>query len=85
MMPWKQFLEKKTNYCFKDIKYKLKKVVNHNYVEKLKFCKYSDILQMKISPKNRNFEEDANKQTYMEISKRIPPAIKPIPVNNKLP
>jgi hypothetical protein len=68
----KTIFGKKTNYCFKDIKYKLKKVVNHNYVEKLKFCKYSDILQMKISPKNRNFGEDANKQTYMEIIKKSP-------------
>ena len=61
---------KRTNYTFKDIKYKLKKVVNHNYVEKLKLCKYSDIIQMKISPKNRNFGEDVNKDTFMEISKK---------------
>ena len=44
--------------------------MNHNYVEKLKLCKYSDIIQMKISPKNRNFGEDVNKDTFMEISKK---------------
>ena len=68
----KTIFGKKTNYSFKDVKYKLKKVVNHNYVEKLKLFKYSDILQMKISPKNRNFGEDANKETYLEISKKSP-------------
>ena len=66
----KTIFGKRTNYSFKDIKYKLKKVVNHNYVEKLKLCKYSDIIQMKISPKNRNFGEDVNKDTFMEISKK---------------
>ena len=68
----KTIFGKKTYYCFKDIKYSFKKVVNYDYVEKLKLCKYSDIIQMKISPKNRNFREDGNKETYIQISKKSP-------------
>ena len=63
---------KKSKFYFKDIKYKLKKIVRHNYVEKLKLSKYSDIVQMKVSPKNRSHEENFNKETYMEICKISP-------------
>ena len=68
---------KKSKFYFKDIKYKLKKIVRHNYVEKLKLSKYSDIVQMKVSPKNRSHEENFNKETYMEICK-ISPELKKI-------
>ncbi len=68
----KSLLGKKSKYCFKDVKYEYKKVVNHNYAEKLKLYKYSDILQMKVSSKNRNFGENANKETYLEICKINP-------------
>lgn len=68
----KTFLGKKSKYCFKDVKYEYKKVVNHNYAEKLKLYKYSDIVQMKVSTKNRNYGENANKETYLEICKINP-------------
>ena len=63
-----QFFGKKGKYHFKDVKYELKKIVNHKNVEYLKSCKYSDIMQMKISPKNKKFGEDTNKNIYLEIT-----------------
>ena len=57
----------KTKYHFKDVKYDLKRIVNHKYVEKIKQCKWSDIMQMKISPKNKRFNEDNNKYVYLKI------------------
>ena len=68
----KTFLGKNSKYCFKDVKYEFKKVVNHEYAENLKLKKYSDIVQLKVSPKNRNYDEDANKETYLEICKIYP-------------
>lgn len=63
---------KKSKFSFKDINYKVKKRVSHNYVEKLKLCKYSDIVQMKVSPKIKNNGENSNKETYIEICKISP-------------
>ena len=60
----KTFFGKKNTFCFKDIKYNLKKIVNLKYVEYLKQCKYADIIQMKISPKNKKFGENENKNIY---------------------
>jgi hypothetical protein len=57
---------KKNKLHFKDIKYNLKKIVNLKYVEYLKQCKFADILQMKISPKNKKFGEKTNKNTYLK-------------------
>ena len=59
-----KFFGKKSKYHFKDVKYELKRIVNHKNVEYLKQCKYSDIVQMKISPKNKRFNEDTNKKIY---------------------
>ena len=63
-----KFFGKKSKYHFKDVKYELKRIVNHKNVEYLKQCKYSDIVQMKISPKNKRFNEDTNKKIYLEIT-----------------
>ena len=68
----KTVLGKKTKYFFKDVRYELKKVVSHKYVEKLKKCKYSDIIQMKISGKNRKYGENLNKETFLEVCKISP-------------
>lgn len=65
----KTIFGKKTKFHFKDVKYELKKIVNHNYIEHLKQCNYSDIIKMKISPKNKRFGEDENKRTFTEICK----------------
>jgi hypothetical protein len=64
----KQIFGLKSKYQFKDVKYELKRIINHNNVEYLKKCKYSDIIQMKISPKNKKFGEDTNKNIYLEIT-----------------
>ena len=64
----RQIFGKKSKYHFKDVKYELKRIVNHKNVEYLKQCKYSDIIQMKISPKNKKFGEDTNKNIYLEIT-----------------
>ena len=61
------FFDKKNKYNFKAIKYDLKKIVNHRTVEYLKQCKYSDIVQMKISPKNKRFNENNNKNLYLNL------------------
>ena len=63
-----QIFGKKSKYKFKDVKYELKRIVNHKNVEYLKRCKYADIIQMKISPKNKKFSEDTNKNIYLEIT-----------------
>ena len=63
----KSILGKESKFIFKDVKYIFKKVVNHNYVEKLKKSKYSDIVQMKVSPKNRSYNEDSNINTYLQL------------------
>ena len=65
----KSIFGKKTKFHFKDVKYELKKIVNHKYIENLKKSKYSDILRMKISPKNKNFGEYSNKETLINVYK----------------
>lgn len=65
----KTIFGQKTKYHFKHVKYELKRIVNHNYIEFLKKCNYSDIMQMKISPKNKRFGEDSNKETFKEVCK----------------
>jgi hypothetical protein len=79
----KSVLGKETPYFFKDIKYEYKKIVSHKYVEDLKKCKLSDIFQMKISTKNKNYEENLNKETFLEIC-RMSPVLKQFFENNYL-
>ena len=68
----KTFLGKNSKYIFKDIKYELKKVVSHKYIEHLKQCKFSDIIQMEVSQKIKSYEDYSNKETYLEICKISP-------------
>ena len=63
-----QIFGNKNKFQFKDVKYELKRIVNHKNVEYLKQCQYSDIIQMKISPKNKKFGEDTNKNIYLHIT-----------------
>ena len=63
----KNILGNKKNYHFIDIKYNIKKIVNHDYVESLKQLHYSDILQKAISPKTNKFDENSNKKLYEEL------------------
>ena len=59
----------RTKFHFKDVEYTLKRIVKHDYIEYLKECKYSDIMQMKISSKFKNFKGDANKNTFLQVCK----------------
>lgn len=52
---------------FKNLSYDLKKTVNHSYVENLKNKTIGEILQFKVSPKNRNFEDTINQQIFKKI------------------
>ena len=63
----KTILGNKVKYHFRDIKYGIKKIVNHDYVEYLKKVNYSEILQMVISPKNKKYDENSNKNLYKKL------------------
>ena len=63
------FFGKQKNLMFKDIKYDFKKTVTHKNVEYLKQCKFKDIIQLDISPKNKNFGIDTNKNIYSYVCK----------------
>ena len=64
----KSIFGKKTQYEFKDVDYKLKKIVNHDYCQELlKKHTFSDIIKIKISPKNKNFLENTNEETFNKI------------------
>ena len=62
----------KTKFHFKDVDYELKKIVNHKYIEYLKKSKYSDILKLRISPKNKRFNQYENKETFNKVCKYSP-------------
>ena len=64
----KTILGNKVKNHFRDIKYGIKKIVNHDYVEYLKKVNYSDILQMVISPKNKKYDENSNKKLYKKLT-----------------
>ena len=59
----------KTKFNFKHVDYELKKIVSHIYTESLKKSNYSDIMKLKISPKNKNFSENSNKETFYQVCK----------------
>ena len=68
----KSVLGKKCKYFFKDIIYEFKSKINHNSVTYLKQCKYSDIIQQKISTKNRKYGENLNKETFIKLCEISP-------------
>jgi hypothetical protein len=68
----KNIFGQKTKFHFKDIDYELKKIVNHKYIELLKKSKYSDIMKMRISPKNKKFGKYENKDTLTKVCNYSP-------------
>ena len=58
---------KKTKFQFKDIKYTFKRKTTLYYEQTLRKKTYGDILQMKISSKFKNFDENSNKQTLIKV------------------
>ena len=68
----KNIFGQKTKFHFKDVDYELKKIVNHKYIEFLKKSNYSDIMKMKISPKNKRFSKFENKETLNKVCNYSP-------------
>ena len=58
------FTQDKKIPLFKNLDYKIKKVVNHKSVENLKTKTIGEILQSRVSPKIKVNHESANKNTY---------------------
>ena len=57
---------------FKQLDYKIKKIVKHKYVEDLKNKTIGEILKIDITPKIKNSEKSANKYIYHCVLKAIP-------------
>ena len=65
------FQAKKKNIFFRQINYDDKKTITLEHISQLKRSSIKDILQMKISPKCRNYGEDYNKKNYNYILEKI--------------
>ena len=61
------FLPNNKELRFKNLDYDLKKTVNHSYVEQLKNKTIGEILQFKVSTKNRRFDSFVNKIIYEKV------------------
>ena len=66
------FFKDKTIPRFKNLDYKIKKTVNHRFVEYLKSKKIGDILQLKVSPKMKINDETVNKNIFNIIWEKCP-------------
>ena len=66
------FFKDKTIPRFKNLDYKIKKTVNHKFVEQLKSKKIGEILQLKVSPKMKINDESVNKNIYNIIWAKCP-------------
>ena len=68
----KEFIKDKTVPFFKNIDYKIKKTVNHRFVEELKSKNIAEILQLRPSPKMKIHDESVNKNIYIIICSLCP-------------
>ena len=66
------FFKDKTIPRFKNLDYKIKKTVNHRFVENLKSKKIGEILQLKVSPKMKINDETVNKNIFNIIWEKCP-------------
>lgn len=66
------FFKDKSIPRFKNLDYKIKKTVNHRFVENLKSQKIGDILQLKVSPKMKINDETVNKNIYNIVWEKCP-------------
>ena len=57
---------------FKNLAYKIKKVVNHKFVEQLKKARINEILQFKVSPKMKINDESLNRRIFNIIWDKLP-------------
>ena len=68
----KNLINNKHIPVFKNLDYQIKKNVNHKFVEELKSKNISDILQFKVSPKMKRYDENENKKIYYKICTKFP-------------
>ena len=68
----KEFITVKPVPFFKNIDYKIKKTVNHRFVEELKSKNIAQILQLRPSPKMKIHDETVNKNIYMKVCSLCP-------------
>lgn len=68
----KTFVKIKNPPLFKNLDYKIKKTVNHKFVEELKSKNIAEILQLKVSPKMKIHDETVNKNIYYNVCKICP-------------
>ena len=66
------FSKEKDIPLFKNLDYKIKKVVNHKSIENLKKKTISEILQFKVSPKMKICDESVNRRIFAIIWARLP-------------
>ena len=65
-------VDKKRILYFRHFDYKLKKIINHNSIEKMKTMTIGDILQMEASPKNKTCAKNINQIVYIQLCQQHP-------------
>ena len=68
----KEFSKTRHAPLFKNVDYKLKKIVNHKYFQNMRSLKIADILQMDPSPKMKNHDKSVNVNIYNKICNLFP-------------
>ena len=68
----KEFITSKPVPYFKNIDYKIKKTVNHRFVEELKSKNIGEILQLRPSPKMKIHDDSVNKNIYNSVCSLCP-------------
>ena len=66
------FIPNNKDLKFKNLSYKLKKTVNHSYVEELKTKTVGDILQFQASSKNKKSIDSINKLIFQKVKDLCP-------------
>ena len=66
------FIPNSKDLKFKNLSYKLKKTVNHSYVEELKTKTVGDILQFQASSKNKRSIDSINKVIFQKVKDLCP-------------
>ena len=63
---------KKLNYYkkFLNLDYKFKKIINKDFVQKLKMKNLGEIISEKISPKYKTYDENSNKVLYEQLREK---------------
>ena len=68
----KTFIKSRNETLFKNIDYKLKKIVNQKYFHDLKSKKIAEIIKMRPSPKMKNHESFVNEGIYNKVCRLCP-------------